>query len=106
MLTALERLQRLGAGPAAELSARDLRKLGVDKRPRRATLAHPAGLTARELDVLALLREGLRNADIAARLHITEKTAGHHVSAILAKLGVRTRQEAARWKDGDLPRQI
>ncbi len=106
VLAALERLQRLGAHPAAELVARDLRKLGVDRRPRRATLAHPAGLTARERDVLALLRDGLRNADIATRLHITEKTAGHHVSAILAKLGVRTRQEAARWKDGDMSRQI
>ena len=55
-----------------------------------------AGLTARELDVLALLGEGLRNADIAGRLHISEKTVDHHVSAILAKLGVRSRQEATR----------
>ena len=55
-----------------------------------------AGLTARELDVLALLGQGLRNADIAGRLHISEKTVDHHVSAILAKLGVRSRQEATR----------
>jgi DNA-binding NarL/FixJ family response regulator len=75
----------------------------VDKRPRRATVANPAGLTARELDVLALLREGLRNADIAARLHIADKTVDHHVSAILGKLGVRTRQEAARWSEDDAP---
>jgi DNA-binding NarL/FixJ family response regulator len=59
--------------------------------------------------VLALLREDLRNADIAARLHITPKTVDHHVSAILAKLGVRTRREAARWsedagKDGEARR--
>jgi DNA-binding NarL/FixJ family response regulator len=53
-------------------------------------------LSHRELEVLALLGAGLRNADIAARLHISEKTAGHHVSAILAKLGVRSRREAAR----------
>jgi DNA-binding NarL/FixJ family response regulator len=58
--------------------------------------ARPAGLTARELKVLALLGEGLRNADLAAHLHISEKTVDHHVSAILAKLGVRSRREAAR----------
>ncbi|MDP9866795.1 MULTISPECIES: ATP-binding protein [Streptosporangium] len=105
LVSALDRLQRLGARPMAELIAQRLRALGVDRRPRRATFAHPAGLTSRELDVLALLREGLRNADIAARLHIADKTVDHHVSAILAKLGVRNRQEAARWKDGEAPRQ-
>ncbi len=68
----------------------------LPRRPRRATLANPAGLTARELEVLALLGAGLRNADIAARLHIAEKTAGHHVSAILAKLSVSSRHEAVR----------
>ena len=51
---------------------------------------------ARELEVLALLGSGLRNADLAVRLHISEKTVDHHVSAILAKLGVRSRREAAR----------
>jgi DNA-binding NarL/FixJ family response regulator len=57
--------------------------------------------------VLALLGADLRNADIAARLHIAEKTVDHHVSAILAKLGVRSRREAARVaaerriRDGD-----
>jgi DNA-binding CsgD family transcriptional regulator/ribosomal protein S18 acetylase RimI-like enzyme len=96
---ALEELQRLGARPAADVVARQLRELGVrrlPRRPRRATAANPAGLTARELEVLALLAADLRNAEIAARLHIAEKTAGHHVSAVLAKLGVRSRREAAR----------
>ena len=54
------------------------------------------GITERQADVLGLLRQGLRNSEIAQRLGISEKTAGHHVSAILAKLGVRTRQQAAR----------
>jgi DNA-binding CsgD family transcriptional regulator/tetratricopeptide (TPR) repeat protein len=96
---AMEELQRLGARPAADIVARRLRELGVrrlPRRPRRATAANPAGLTARELEVLTLLGADLRNADIAARLHIAEKTVDHHVSAILAKLGVRSRREAAR----------
>ena len=46
--------------------------------------------------MLDLLDAGLRNADIAARLHLSEKTVGHHVSAILAKLGVSSRLEAVR----------
>jgi DNA-binding CsgD family transcriptional regulator/tetratricopeptide (TPR) repeat protein len=96
---ALEALARLGARPAADHVARRLRELGVrrlPRRPRRATAANPAGLTARQLEVLALLGDDLRNADIAARLHIAEKTVDHHVSAILAKLGVGSRREAAR----------
>lgn len=91
---ALRVLEGLGARPAADQVARRMRDLGI-RPPRRSTLAHPNGLTAREADVLALLRDGLRNSEIADRLHIAEKTAGHHVSSILAKLGVRTRQEAA-----------
>ena len=59
------------------------------------TRGNPAGLTARQLDVLALLVDGLSNADIAARLVISRKTADHHVSAILTKLGVGSRREAA-----------
>ncbi|MBW8482300.1 ATP-binding protein [Actinomadura parmotrematis] len=92
---ALGIFERLGARPAADMASRRMRERGL-RAPRRATLAHPHGLTEREADVLALLREGLRNAEIAERLHISEKTAGHHVSSILAKLGVRTRREAAR----------
>ncbi len=58
---------------------------------------HPDILTPREWDVLALLREGLTNEQIAQRLDITERTARYHVSEILSKLGVSTRQEAASW---------
>ena len=63
--------------------------------PRPSTRENPGGLTARELDVLALLAEGLRNAQIAERLVVSEKTVDHHVSAILRKLDVRTRGEAS-----------
>jgi DNA-binding CsgD family transcriptional regulator len=96
---ALAELERLGARPLAAAVARKLRELGVRglaRGPRRATRANPANLTAREAEVLALVAEGLRNADIARRLFVSPKTVDHHISAILAKLGVRTRGEAAR----------
>jgi DNA-binding CsgD family transcriptional regulator len=94
----LRELQSLGARPAAAIVARHLRERGargVQLGPRAATRANPAGLTARQLDVLALLSRGDGNADIAARLFISEKTVDHHVSAILRKLGVHTRGQAA-----------
>jgi DNA-binding NarL/FixJ family response regulator len=69
---------------------------GVARGPRRTTRDHPAGLTRRELEVLGSLAEGLTNAEIAAKLVISEKTVAHHVSAILGKLGVGSRYEAAR----------
>jgi DNA-binding CsgD family transcriptional regulator len=53
------------------------------------------GLSIREIEVLALVEEGLTDRDIGLRLFITEKSAGHHVSHILAKLGVSRRVEAA-----------
>ena len=53
------------------------------------------GLTPRELEVLALVAEGLRNADISERLVVSPKTVDHHVSAILRKLGVPNRSSAA-----------
>ncbi|NIQ52695.1 MAG: hypothetical protein GWN71_04365, partial [Gammaproteobacteria bacterium] len=63
--------------------------------PRPATRDNPAGLTPRQLQVLDLLAEGLSNQAIASRLHISTKTVEHHVSAVLAKLDVRSRTEAA-----------
>jgi DNA-binding CsgD family transcriptional regulator len=93
-----EELQALGAPPAAAIVARKLRERGVrgvPREPRPRTRANPAGLTARELEVLALLVRGLRNAAIADELVVSEKTADQHVSAVLRKLDVGTRGEAA-----------
>jgi DNA-binding CsgD family transcriptional regulator len=91
----LEILDRLGAAPAAELARADLRELGakVPRGPNAATRANPAGLTERQQDVLDLLREGMTNAEIADRLVLSVRTVDHHVAAILAKLGVRSRRE-------------
>lgn len=94
---ALGELQEMGATLAAAIVARRLRERGargLPRGPRPATRQNPAGLTARELEVLELVAQGLRNADIAERLFLSEKTVGHHVSAILRKLDVRTRGEA------------
>ena len=96
---AFAELSALGARPAAAIVARRLRERGVrnvPRGPRARTRENPAGLTARELEVLALLVEGLRNAQIADRLTVSQKTVDHHVSAILRKLDVPTRAQAAR----------
>ena len=68
---------------------------GVPRGPRRSTAANARGLTARQLEVLALLAEGLTNADIAARLTLSPKTVEHHISAVFEKLDVTNRGQAA-----------
>jgi len=94
---ALELSERLGARPLAAMVARRLRERGVrvSRGPRPSTRANPAALTGRELEVLSLLGDGLRNAEIAKRLFLSTRTVDHHVSAILRKLHAKTRGEAA-----------
>jgi DNA-binding CsgD family transcriptional regulator len=95
-LGALRILEDLGAAATAGKLRRALRADGV-RIPRGeapATRRHPAGLTARQAEVLELLTEGLSNREIADRLFISERTTEHHVTAILTKLGVTTRYEA------------
>ena len=98
LLAALALLDGLGASQTAQRLRRQLRRRGnlrVPRGPTRATAANPAGLTGRQVEVLGLLAEGLSNAEIAARLSLSAKTVGHHVSALLAKLDVGTRRQAA-----------
>ena len=95
---ALAILERLGARPAARMVRQKLLDSGVrgvPRGPRATTRSNPEGLTAREVEILALLEQGLSNAEIANRLIISPKTVDHHISAILAKLQVRSRLEAA-----------
>jgi len=92
--SALQAFDRMGASAEADRAAAFLRELGVRGRtgPRGVGL-----LSQREKDVLALVTDGLSNAEIAERLFISQKTAGNHVSNILTKLGVRSRTEAAAF---------
>ncbi|HET8842680.1 MAG TPA: AAA family ATPase, partial [Ktedonobacteraceae bacterium] len=95
-LKALAMLEQLGAQPAVTLVRRRLRQQGVAGIPRGARLStrsNQAGLTNRQLEVLQLMAEGLSNTEIASRLITSPKTVEHHVSAILAKLGVHSRAQ-------------
>lgn len=95
---ALALFDQLGARPAAEQLRQAMQAAGasIPRGPRPATRDNPFSLTARQVDILRLLADDLTNAAIAARLHLSPKTVEHHVSAILGKLAVATRQEAAR----------
>jgi DNA-binding CsgD family transcriptional regulator/tetratricopeptide (TPR) repeat protein len=95
---ALRVLDGLGATRAANFVRSELRRRGsrrVPRGPRRSTADHPAGLTPRQVEVLGLLVEGLSNAEIAQRLSLSVKTVDHHISAVLGKLGVSSRGQAA-----------
>jgi DNA-binding NarL/FixJ family response regulator len=98
-LEALDILDRLGARPLADRIRAELRQQGAESIPRgptKQTLANPAGLTTRQLEVLRLVADGLSNREIADRIYISKKTVEHHVSAIYTKLGVGSRLEATR----------
>jgi DNA-binding CsgD family transcriptional regulator len=97
LLTALGFADDLGAVRLAAAIRRRLRaqgRTGVPRGPQPATRANPAGLTARQLDVLELVREGMTDTEIAQRLVLSVRTVNHHVAAILIKLG---------WTTGAMP---
>jgi DNA-binding NarL/FixJ family response regulator len=97
---ALARFQELAATRDADAATSLLRRLGV----RGHTGPRGDGtLTTREKQVLDLLGEGMSNTDIAARLYISRRTAEHHVSNILAKLGLASRAEATAYHMRAMP---
>jgi DNA-binding CsgD family transcriptional regulator len=97
---ALAIFERLGAHPAAEAVRQRLKAAGAQdlpprpRGPRASTREQAFGLTTRELQVLQLLCDGLRNAEIAQRLHRSVRTVDHHLAAVFAKLGVDSRVAA------------
>ncbi len=97
LLDALATLDRMHAEPRAAMVRRRLVELGLEsvpRGPRAATRSNPAGLTARQVEVLRLLTDGLTYRSIANRLHVSVKTVDHHVTAIRNKLGVGSRVDA------------
>jgi ATP/maltotriose-dependent transcriptional regulator MalT len=98
-MAALRIFDSLGAGPALQIARRRLRYLGVSQVPRGpqpTTRANPAGLTDRQVEILTMLSSGSTNAEIAARLVVSVRTVDHHVSAVLQKLGLTSRRQAAK----------
>lgn len=92
---AFEALDRLRAEPLLGMLATRLKALG-ERVPRRlgaAARANPGGLTVREGEVAELVAAGLTDAEIAGRLFVSAKTVGHHVSSVLAKLGISSRRD-------------
>jgi len=97
--TAIELVHNLGAEAIYEKMKFEMRLSGIKSIPRgirKSTMANPANLTERELDVLQLLKEGLQNKEIANKLFISPKTVDHHISSIFFKLDVNSRTKAVQ----------
>jgi DNA-binding CsgD family transcriptional regulator/tetratricopeptide (TPR) repeat protein len=96
-LAALEIFERLGARPAIEKLKQIMRSQGIrgiPRGPRLATRENSFGLTAREVEVLASLVQGLSNNAIAKKLSLSTRTVEHHIASILQKMDVTSRNEA------------
>jgi DNA-binding CsgD family transcriptional regulator len=96
---AIEIVHKLGADAIYEKMKFEMRASGIKSIPRgvrKSTKSNPAQLTDRELDVIQLLKDGMQNKEIAARLFISPKTVYHHVSSIFFKLEVNSRAKAVK----------
>jgi DNA-binding CsgD family transcriptional regulator len=94
-----DRFVAMDAAASAIRTRKRLKDMGarvIASSPRSATKAHPAGLTRREGEILELVTQGLTNGEIAEQLFLSERTVEHHVSSVLAKLGVSSRADARR----------
>jgi DNA-binding NarL/FixJ family response regulator len=106
MREAVRQLDALGATATSARVRQLMRRQGVAAIPRgsrASTKEDPLGVTAREREVLTLICAGASNVEIAEQLMISVKTVDHHVSAILAKLGVGSRQDAAQLALASVP---
>ena len=106
---AVDLLDGLGADAVGGKVRLDLRAAGmttVPARRRTSTLANPAGLTSREVEVLRLLDDGLTNAELAQRLYISAKTVDHHVSAILVQAARRQPPRRGPRRQGARPGEL
>jgi DNA-binding CsgD family transcriptional regulator len=98
MKRAIEIFDSLGASATSQHIKQKMRELGIKSIPkgtRKTTRENIAGLTNRQLDILSLLNRGLSNIEIGNQLYISPKTVDHHISAILSKLNIHSRHEAA-----------
>lgn len=94
---ALNIMQSLGAEAVYQKMKQEMRTAGIRGIPRglrKTTKSNAAQLTVREVEVLQLMKEGLQNKEIAARLYLSVKTVDHHISSILFKLDANTRVKA------------
>lgn len=101
MAKAVHLFEELGAMAGVDFTRRRAQRLGVlDQLPRRKrgpyakARSHPLGLTGREVQLLGYLKHGMSNREISIEVRRSQRTVEHHISAILAKLGVRNRLEA------------
>ena len=92
-------IQKLGADAIYEKMKLEMKSSGIKSIPRgirKSTKSNPANLTEREVGVIQLLKDGLQNKEIAAKLFISPKTVDHHISSIFQKLDVNSRTKAVQ----------